>query len=223
MTQARSKIIFNVLRHHFPLASDFNLAKLTKELQRNLGTDEQRFQLTLTQKGERIMPANLLFVDDNLALVETATKYMGEIRPQWRFLLAHTLAEARRIYNHYSPDAAVLDVGLPDGNGLELLSEFKRDRPGVPIIMISGDDPAVLRQEVLVRGGYAFLGKPFSAQVLMDHIESAISVSRDQSPAQVAPSENSVFWRYPHTLVRQSASQKLAVYTPEAVRFRWFF
>jgi DNA-binding response OmpR family regulator len=168
------------------------------------------------------MPANLLFVDDNLALVDTATKYMGEIRPHWRFLLAHTLAEARRIYNQYSLDAAVLDVGLPDGNGLELMSEFKRDRPGLPIIMISGDDPAALRQEVLARGGHSFLSKPFSAPVLMNHIESAISVSRDQSPAQVAPPENSVVWKYPHALARRSESQKLAVYNSETWRSNCF-
>ena len=128
------------------------------------------------------MPTTLLFVDDNVALVEITTQYMGEIRPQWRFLLAHSLAEARRIYNQYSPDAAVLDVGLPDGNGLDLLSELKRNRPGLPIIMISGDTPETLRQSVIDRGGYSFLSKPFSAPVLVNHIELAISASQDQSP-----------------------------------------
>lgn len=224
MMPAQSTIIFNVLRHHFPQAADSKLAKLAEQLQCNLGIVVPSFQAPPTQEGGRIMPTTLLFVDDNIALVETATRYIGEIRPQWRFLLAHSLAEARRIYNHYCPDAAVLDVGLPDGNGLELLSELKRDRPGLPIIMISGDEPAVLLQEVLARGGYSFLSKPFSAPVLVNHIESAISASRDQSPDLVAPRpETSVVWKNPHALARRSASQKIAVYTPEAVRFKWFF
>ena len=160
------------------------------------------------------MANTLLFVDDNLALVEATTRYIGEIRPQWRFLLAHSLAEARRIYDQYSPpDAAVLDVGLPDGNGLELLSEFKRYRPNLPIIMISGDEQAALLQEVLARGGYSFLSKPFSAPVLVNHIESAIFDSRDQAQKQIAqPPDTKAIWKYPHALVRWSESQKIAVY-----------
>lgn len=169
------------------------------------------------------MPTTLLFVDDNIKLVEIATRCIGEIRPQWRFLLAHSLAEARQIYNQYSPDAAVLDVDLPDGNGLDLLSEFKRNRPGLPIIIISGDAPETLRQSVIDRGGYSFLSKPFSAPVLVNHIESAISASRDQSPAQVVPPpETGGVWKNPNTLVLRSASQELAVYNPEAANFNWF-
>jgi DNA-binding response OmpR family regulator len=162
-------------------------------------------------------------VDDNIALVQTATRDINEIRPQWRFLLAHSLAEARRIYNQYSPDAAVLDVGLPDGNGLDLLSEFKRNRPGLPIIMISGDDPAALRKVVIDRGAYSFLSKPFSVPLLVNHIELAISASRDQSPAQVAPPETSVVWKNPHALALRSVSRRLAVYDLETARSKWFF
>ena len=169
------------------------------------------------------MPTTLLFVDDNIKLVEIATRYIGEIRPQWRFLLANTLAEGRRIYNQYSPDAAVLDVGLPDGNGLDLLSELKRKRPGLPVIMISADDPAALRQAVIDRGGYSFLSKPFSAPELVNHIESAISFSRDSSPVPVFPQpEASGVWRNPHALVLRPQNQKLAVLDPGAERSNGF-
>jgi DNA-binding response OmpR family regulator len=169
------------------------------------------------------MPTTLLFVDDNLALVETATRYISEIRPEWRFLLARTCAEARKLYDQSFPDAAVLDVGLPDGNGLDLLSEFKRNSPGLPIVMISGDDLEALRQEVLRRGGYSFLAKPFSAPALVKNIELAICASRDQSPAQVAsPEEISVVWKNPRALVLRPQNQQLAVYDPEAASSNWF-
>jgi len=216
MSQTRSEIIFNVLKHHLPRASDSRLVKLAEKLQRKLGVNDQKFQGSPAREGEITMPTTLLFVDDNITLVEVATKYMGEIRPQWRFLLAHTLAEARRIYDRYSPDAAVLDVGLPDGNGLDLLSELKRKRPWLPIIMISGDDPAELRQAVIDRGAYSFLAKPFSAPILVDHIESAITAYRDQFPAPATPPpETSVVWKNPHALALRSASQNLALYAPE--------
>jgi DNA-binding response OmpR family regulator len=220
MRPARSEIIINVLRHRFPQASDSQLQTLGEKLQRDLRINKSRLEMAPAQEGERIMATTLLFVDDNLALVQAATRSIGDIRPQWRFLLAHTLAEARRIYNQYSPDAAVLDVSLPDGNGLDLLSEFKRNRPGLPIIIISGDDPEELRLEVFNRGAFTFLAKPFSAPVLVNQIELAISASRDHSPDQASPPpETGGAWENPHALVIRPPSQKLAVYDPEAARF----
>jgi DNA-binding NtrC family response regulator len=216
MRQTQSAIIFNVLRRHLPQAPDSKLVKIAEKLQGKLGMNDQKSQVSPAREGEITMPTTLLFVDDNIVLVETATKYMGEIRPQWRFLLAHTLAEARRIYNRYSPDAAVLDVELPDGNGLDLLSEFKRRRPWLPIIMISGDDPAELRKVVIDRGAYTFLAKPFSAPVLVDHIESAITAYREQYPAPAAPTpETREVWKNPHALALRPEGQKPALYDPE--------
>ena len=163
------------------------------------------------------MSTTLLFVDDSIEVVKIATRYMGEIRPQWRFLLAHTLEEARRIYNQNSPDAAVLDVELPDGNGLDLLSEFKSNRPELPIIVISGDNSASLDQEVLNRGGYSFLSKPFSVPVLVNHVELAISASQGLSPAKVASPETGGVWKNPNALVLRSEGETITPYTPEAM------
>lgn len=168
------------------------------------------------------METTLLFMDDNVSLVESVTRYLGEIRPQWRFLLAHSLAEARRVYNLWVPDAAVLDVSLPDGNGLDLLSELKHRRPALPVIMISGDDPYVLRQAVSDRGGYSLLEKPFSVPALVKNIESAISASRSQSPISrptpgiMTPRQN------PHALVRCPECRQLALYAPDFERAIFF-
>jgi len=168
------------------------------------------------------MPTTLLFVDDNIELVKAATRFVGEIRPQWRFLLAHNLEEGRRIYNLNSPDVAVLDVDLPDGSGLDLLSEFKRKRPELPIIVISGDAPEALQQIVMERGGYSFLAKPFSVPVLVNQIELAISASLDKSPTQTTPTlENDGIWRNPNALVLRSASQEPTTNNTEAIDFNW--
>jgi DNA-binding NtrC family response regulator len=223
MRQPHSDIIFNVLRYHFPQASNYKLVKLAEKLQRELGMNDPRVQVSPARDRERIIPTTLLFADDNVTLVETTTRYMGEIRPEWRFLLAHSLAEARRIYNQYSPDAAVLDVDLPDGNGLDLLSEIKRNRPKLPIVIISGDDREALRQEVIDRGGYSFLTKPFSAPALVNHIELAIGSSRDASSVSVfSKPEASGVWTNPHALALRPLNQKLAVYDPDVARSKRF-
>lgn len=165
---------------------------------------------------------SLLFVDDNLSLVEVTTRYIGEIRPGWRFLLAHTLAEGRRIYNQCFPDAAVLDVGLPDGNGLDLLNEFKQHRPGLPIVMISGNNNEALRLEVSDRWGSAFLAKPFSAPTLVSQVERAMYAAQCESRTQVAPPKTNGSGKYPHALARTPVAQSLAVYYPEAPELKLF-
>lgn len=170
------------------------------------------------QKGKRTLPTTLLFVDDNLALVEVTTRYISELRPQWRILLAHTLAEGRRIYDQCFPDAAVLDMGLPDGSGLDLLIEFKRHRPELPIVVISGDDNEALRQKVADRWGSAFLAKPFSAPALVNQVEWLMYTARRQSRGQIASPEIDAVLTNPHALALRSDDQTLAVPDPEAAR-----
>ena len=223
MTPAVSEIIFNVLKHHFRNTFDSELLYLTEKLQTDLRNKRKEYQMLPTQKGKRKMETTLLFVDDNLSLVENTARDISEIRPQWRFLLAHSLAEARRIYNQCFPDAAVLDVDLPDGNGLDLLSELKHNSPALPVIMISGDDSEDLLLKVSERGGYSFFTKPFSAPILVNTIERAVSAFYDESPGRVAPHPESIAVRKnPHALARRPECQTLAVYNPYASGLKLF-
>jgi FixJ family two-component response regulator len=69
----------------------------------------------------------------------------------------------------------VLDVWMPDMNGLEVQTCLKRDSPATRIIFISGrDDPAV-RQTALDAGAFGFLAKPFEDTVLVDLIHKAVA------------------------------------------------
>ncbi|MFO8056159.1 MAG: response regulator [bacterium] len=219
MRKGQSEIIFNVLKHHFPKAPDSKLLELSLKLQGNRKIDKTRQEMASTKEGEKIMSAKLLFVDDDHKLVQVATRYLNQLRPEWEYLLAHSLAEARRIYNRYCPDAAVLDVSLPDGNGLDLLSEFKQHRPDLPIIVISGDDPVTISQAVIERGGYSFLEKPFSASLLVSQIEAAFTNYQDRAPIQAEkPPENGTDWKKPHALALRSEEKKIKPYDSPRVK-----
>lgn len=170
------------------------------------------------------MPPTLLFVDDNNALAKTATQFIGEMRPEWRFLVAGTCAEARKLYHQEIPDLAILDVELPDGNGLNLLCEFKLSRPDFPVIIISGAETVPLRQEVEARGGYSLFSKPFSAPALVNDIESAIPMLRDiPQVLGTPPAEPGVAWRNPFALAIRSTKHEVAVLSPEQAASHWFF
>jgi FixJ family two-component response regulator len=69
---------------------------------------------------------------------------------------------------------AVLDVWMPDMNGLEVQACLRRDSPETQIIFISGRDEPPVRQTALDSGAYAFLAKPFKDDVLVETIREAL-------------------------------------------------
>jgi FixJ family two-component response regulator len=76
------------------------------------------------------------------------------------------------------PNCLVLDVNLPDLNGLDLQALVARERPEMPIIVITGygDIPKTVR--AMKAGAVEFLAKPFGDEVLLDAIQAALERSR---------------------------------------------
>jgi len=70
---------------------------------------------------------------------------------------------------------AVLDVWMPDMNGLEVQTCLKRDSPKTRIIFITGRDDPLVRQTALDAGAFAFLAKPFEDEVLLQLIHKAVT------------------------------------------------
>ena len=74
------------------------------------------------------------------------------------------------------PSCLVLDVSLPNLNGLDLQKRIV-DRAGVPIIFITGYGDVPMTVKAMKAGAVEFLTKPFSAEVLLGAIQSAIERS----------------------------------------------
>jgi FixJ family two-component response regulator len=68
---------------------------------------------------------------------------------------------------------AILDVWMPDMNGLEVQACLRRDSPKTRIIFITGRDDPSVRQTALDAGAFAFLAKPFEDEVLVQLIREA--------------------------------------------------
>jgi FixJ family two-component response regulator len=69
---------------------------------------------------------------------------------------------------------AILDVWMPDMNGLEVQAVLRKDFPGTRIIFISGRDDPSLRQTALGAGAFGFLSKPFDDEVFLGLVRSAV-------------------------------------------------
>ena len=77
------------------------------------------------------------------------------------------------------PSCLVLDVSLPDLNGLELQTRIAGDRVDMPIIFITGYGDVPMTVKAMKAGAVEFLTKPFSDDVLLSAIAGALERSRD--------------------------------------------
>lgn len=68
---------------------------------------------------------------------------------------------------------AILDVWMPDMNGLEVQSVLRKNFPDTRIIFISGRDDPSVRQAALEAGAFGFLSKPFDDEVLLQLVRKA--------------------------------------------------
>jgi FixJ family two-component response regulator len=77
------------------------------------------------------------------------------------------------------PSCLVLDVNLPDLNGLDLQSSIGNDRPEMPIIFITGYGDVPLTVRAMKAGAVEFLTKPFEDEVLLRAMADALERSRE--------------------------------------------
>jgi FixJ family two-component response regulator len=115
-------------------------------------------------------------VDDDISVRE-ALELM--IRQEgWRVA---TFASAREFLSHpkvLTPGCLVLDVNLPDLNGLELQARVAADRTDMPIIVITGFSDVPMTVRAMKAGAVEFLPKPFRDDVLLDAMRNAIERGR---------------------------------------------
>jgi FixJ family two-component response regulator len=69
----------------------------------------------------------------------------------------------------------ILDVWMPDMNGLEVQSVLRKDLPETRIIFISGRDDPSVRQAALDAGAFGFLSKPFDDEALLQLVRTAVA------------------------------------------------
>src|SRR5439155_7959164 len=77
-----------------------------------------------------------------------------------------------------APSCLVLDVGLPDLNGLDLQQRVAADRSDMPIIFITGYGDVPMTVQAMKAGAVEFLTKPFGDEVLLRAIRNALERSR---------------------------------------------
>ena len=127
--------------------------------------------------GDRMMArtAPILIVEDSPTVAQACRDALCRLeRP---VDTAETLAEARAVMRRSMPALVLLDVKLPDGQGLTLLDDLARAGDHPPVVVMTAHGSVQLAVEAMRRGALDFLVKPFDETRLVTTVRNALEKS----------------------------------------------
>ena len=114
----------------------------------------------------------ILIIEDEPSLMEIMSQYLNKER--YLVECAQTASQARDKLASYNYDCILLDIMLPDGNGLQILEELKAQKKKENVIIISAKDSINDKVIGLDMGADDYLAKPFHLSELSARIKSVL-------------------------------------------------
>ncbi len=116
---------------------------------------------------------DILVVDDEVGIRELLSEILFD--EGYRIHLAENATQARSFREQHVPDLVLLDIWMPDTDGLTLLKEWvAREQLTMPVIMMSGHGTIETAMEAMRIGASDFLEKPIALQKLLATVAKAI-------------------------------------------------
>src|SRR5208337_3677052 len=119
-----------------------------------------------------IMIPKVMVVDDTEGIRDLLSAILE--REGYAVILKANAAELTAAFSQTQPDIILLDLVLPDGDGLELLPQIKKQWPDTEVIVLTGHATFDAAVEATKRGAYHFQNKPFDQKILLLSVERAL-------------------------------------------------
>jgi two-component system response regulator AtoC len=123
--------------------------------------------------------ADILVVDDEQAIRESISMFLSE--KGHRVHTADTVAASLTVFESLRPPVVILDIRLPDGNGLDVLARMRSIYPLSKVIMITAFQDMETTIEAMKRGAYDYIHKPLDADELEKTVADAIDSFHEDS------------------------------------------
>ncbi len=117
------------------------------------------------------MKGKILIVDDESELRNLLKALLEE---EYTVTEADSAAALQKCFFQDAPDVILLDLKLPDANGLDLLPQIKKTWPDVEVVVLTGEATFEAAVQATKRGAYHFINKPFDNQALQVTLARAI-------------------------------------------------
>ena len=120
---------------------------------------------------------NILIVEDDPDIIEVIALCLETQWPAVILLKAGTGATGLSTFAMVGADLVILDLGLPDMDGLEVCRQI-RQKSDVPILIATVRDHVGDAAAAILAGASAYLTKPFAPNVLLSHVQKLLGVYR---------------------------------------------
>jgi len=117
----------------------------------------------------------VLIIDDDPQILELLSK---ALKKNYSVFPSLTGSEGLEIFKNEILDAALLDIKLPDIDGLDVLVEIKKTIPDFPVIIITGHASIPLAVKAMKLGAFYFVKKPFELEEITSLLDKAIEHGR---------------------------------------------
>lgn len=115
----------------------------------------------------------ILVVEDDNNLGDTLSEYLSDVGHECR--LAKNVKDAKYYFEEFRPNIILMDIGLPDGNGIELAREFKQIRKDFILLFLSALNDPQTKVEGFEAGGEDYITKPFALKELTIRLERLLT------------------------------------------------
>lgn len=124
----------------------------------------------------------ILLIEDDKSICRFITASLE--RNGYKINTAPTGKEGLRLAASFCPDLILLDLGLPDLDGIQVLKQL-RSQSGIPLIIISARSKEQEKVEALDLGADDYITKPFGTEELMARIRTCLRRQRPHIPDQI--------------------------------------
>ncbi len=129
----------------------------------------------ITSAEVPILEKRILLVEDETVFAKAVKKHLE--RSSYKVDMAGDLETARELYKNNSPDLILLDMRLPDGSGLDLLSEIKKSISNTSVLVMSAYGELEDAVSAMKLGASDYLKKPIDLEELIINVEKVLDKS----------------------------------------------
>lgn len=123
-------------------------------------------------KNENALPLNAMIVEDerDLCMLLSMILKQKNLNPS----CVNCIADAKKAINQVNPSLLFLDNKLPDGYGIDFISEVKKKSPYTKIVMITAHNSSTDQNRAIQNGADYFISKPFSSVIIKNTIDQLL-------------------------------------------------
>lgn len=124
--------------------------------------------------------SKILLIEDDVSFCKLLEKFLT--KKSFLVTTAFTAEEAKNIINNEEFDLVITDLRLPNYDGIELMTEFKKSHPTIPVVLMTGYSDVSTAVKAIKKGASDYISKPFNPEEVLLVISNALKTPIENTP-----------------------------------------